>query len=231
MSVRRTSAKMADGRELFYFDDVTAEREVLPDTRDLPHVSHGSTMRYDVLTGEWVSIAAHRQDRTYLPPAELCPLCPSTPERLTEIPAAAYDVVVFENRGEEIGVTLGHPHGQVYAYPFVAPRTARMLQVARHHRDRTGDCLFCSVVDAEESAGVRVVGRSTGWVAFVPVAARWPFEVHLYPTRHLPDLPAIDESERDALVPLLRDVLARFDALFDAPMPYMATWHLSLIHI
>src|SRR6185312_10545467 len=74
-------------------------REVLPDTRDLPHVSHGSTMRFDVLTGEWVAIAAHRQDRTYMPPADHCPLDPTLPGREpTEIPAPSYDVVVFENR-------------------------------------------------------------------------------------------------------------------------------------
>ena len=79
VTVRKTAARMADGRELFYFDDVTTEREVLPDTRDLPHVSQGSIMRFDVLTGEWVAIAGHRQDRTYMPPADHCPLEPTRP--------------------------------------------------------------------------------------------------------------------------------------------------------
>ncbi|HEV8166812.1 MAG TPA: galactose-1-phosphate uridylyltransferase, partial [Actinomycetota bacterium] len=68
------------------------------------------------------------------------------------------------------------------------------------------------------------------WVAFVPAAARWPFEVRLYPTRHLPDLPALDDGERDGLGVLLQDVLARFDGQFDLPMPYMATWHQAPVY-
>jgi UDPglucose--hexose-1-phosphate uridylyltransferase len=148
---------------------------------------------------------------------------------LSAIPGVE-QVFPFENRGEEIGVTLHHPHGQIYAYPFVAPVTGRMLEAARRHRDGGGGCLFCAVLAAEARAGIRVVGSSEGWIAFVPAAARWPFEVHIYPTRHLPDLAALDEAERDALVPLLKDVLARFDGLFDAPMPYMATWHQAPVH-
>jgi UDPglucose--hexose-1-phosphate uridylyltransferase len=70
-----------------------------------------------------------------------------------------------------------------------------------------------------------VVGRAPGWVAFVPFAARWPFEVHFFTTRHLPDLPALDPGERDGLATLLKDVLGRFDALFDQPLPYMLTCH------
>src|SRR5207245_819422 len=103
-------------------------------------------------------------------------------------------VFPFENRGEEIGVTLHHPHGQIYAYPFVAPVTGRMLEVARRHRKQVGGCLFCAVIEAEDRAAVRVIGRSANWIAFVPAAARWPFEVHLYPSRHLPDLPALDDA-------------------------------------
>ena len=133
-------------------------------------------------------------------------------------------VFPFENRGEEIGVTLHHPHGQIYAYPFVAPRTARQLDVARAHRDATGECRSCSIV-AAEAEGERVVATAPGWLAFVPFAARWPFEVHLFPTRHLPDLPALDDDERDGLAALLKDVLGRFDALFDQPLPYMLTCH------
>jgi UDPglucose--hexose-1-phosphate uridylyltransferase len=133
-------------------------------------------------------------------------------------------VFPFENRGEEIGVTLHHPHGQIYAYPFVAPRTERQLDVARAHREATGECRSCSIV-AAEAEGERVVARAPGWLAFVPFAARWPFEVHFFPTRHLPDLPALDDGERDGLAALLKDVLVSFDALFDQPLPYMLTCH------
>ena len=106
-------------------------------------------------------------------------------------------VFPFENRGEEIGVTLHHPHGQIYAYPFVAPRTARQLDVARAHprRHRRVPQLLDR---GRRGGGERVVATAPGWLAFVHFAARWPFEIHCFPTRHLPDLPALDAASATA---------------------------------
>jgi len=306
--MKRTATRLADGRELIYFDDDASVnrgvvRELL-DSRELPPQDHASELRYDPLLDEWVAIAAHRQDRTHLPPSDECPLCPSAPGRLTEIPADDYDVVVFENRfasfaedtpappplpggelfgrragmgrcevvcftadhsshfadlspervrtvvdawadrtavlgsldgveqvfcfenrGREIGVTLAHPHGQIYAYPFITPRTAQMLESARRHRERTGRNLFADVLAAERAARVRIVTESAHWTAFVPMAARWPYEVHLYPHRQVPDLPALTDDERDDFGPFYLDVLRRLDRLFDAPLPYISAWH------
>jgi UDPglucose--hexose-1-phosphate uridylyltransferase len=197
-------------------------------------------MRLDALTGDWVSIADHRQNRTFLPPAGECPLCPTGGATMpSEIPAHEYDVVVFENRfpsfagaatapgscpnpllahapasgrcevvcftsdhdarfsslsaarahtvvdvwadrtaelsamdavedvfcsenrGEEIGVTLNHPHGQIYAYPFVTARTASLLREATAHRRRTGRLLGADLLAAQLEDGSRVVIRGT----------------------------------------------------------------------
>ena len=93
----RTSRRLADGREILYFDREPAARDAV-DTRDLPPVSTRSQLRYDALLGEWVAIASHRQTRTFLPPADQCPLCPSRDGRQTEVPESSYQVVVFENR-------------------------------------------------------------------------------------------------------------------------------------
>ncbi|MFD6095117.1 galactose-1-phosphate uridylyltransferase [Nocardiopsis flavescens] len=134
-------------------------------------------------------------------------------------------VYCFENRGAEIGVTLPHPHGQVYALPFVAPRTRRVLESAREHRERTGRDLFSDVLDAERRSGLRSVAAGEHWTAFVPAAARWPVEVHVYPNRPVPDLPALTDAERDDFGPLYLDVLRRLDALFGMPLPYIAAWH------
>jgi galactose-1-phosphate uridylyltransferase len=184
--MRRTVARLADGREIIYFDEHDSAERAAVDTRELPALETSSEIRYDVVLGEWVAIASHRQWRTHLPPADGCPLCPSTAERPTEIPSGEYAVVVFENRGEEIGVTIPHPHGQIFAYPFVTPRTRRMLESARRHRDGTGRNLFADVLDAERRAAIRVVASGEHWTAFVPAAARWPIEVHLYPTATCP---------------------------------------------
>src|SRR3954453_12633672 len=88
---------LADGRELFYFDEVPTDRSAV-DTRDLPSTRTNSLLRLDPVLGEWTVVASHRQSRTSLPPADECPLCPSAPGRASEIPSSSYDVVVFENR-------------------------------------------------------------------------------------------------------------------------------------
>jgi UDPglucose--hexose-1-phosphate uridylyltransferase len=292
-SIWKFSTRLADGREIVYFDESPGlGRELVPDTRNLPPRPPGpplpsgspeSGIRWDPLAGEWVVIAAARQDRTFLPPPDQCPLDPSAPGRLTEIPAPGYDVVVFENRfpslrdplgrcevvcftsdhnssfarlsparvrtvfeawvdrtqvlsalpgteqvycfenrGEEIGVTLHHPHGQIYAFPFVTPRTERMVaQAAAYH----GGNLFDDLVAAELRAGERIVVRNEHWIAFVPEAARWPYEVLIFPTVRVPDLPATSEAARAAFGPLYLDVLRRFNTLFGQPVPYIAGWH------
>jgi UDPglucose--hexose-1-phosphate uridylyltransferase len=292
-SIWKSTGRLADGREIVYFDEAPGSgRDLVRDTRDLPPLPPGPPLpvgsteqgiRWDELAGEWVVIAAARQDRTFLPPPDQCPLDPSRPGRPTEIPADNYDVVVFENRfpslreplgrcevvcftsdhyscfsrltpervrtvfeawvdrtevlsalpgteqvycfenrGEEIGVTLSHPHGQIYAFPFVTPRTAQMVQRARSYQ---GDNLFDDLVAAEARAAVRVVARNEHWIAFVPEAARWPYEVRIFPAARVPDLPATGEAAREAFGPLYLDVLRRFDALFGQPVPYIAAWH------
>lgn len=133
-------------------------------------------------------------------------------------------VYCFENRGPEIGVTLHHPHGQIYALPFVTPRTSTVLASARTHREETGGDLFEDIL-ATERKGPRVVAENEHWTAFVPEAARWPVEVHVYPHRHVPDLPSLHGAERDAFADLYTDLLGRLDRLFDAPLPYISAWH------
>ncbi|MGQ4440977.1 galactose-1-phosphate uridylyltransferase [Streptomyces violaceoruber] len=287
--MKKTSTRLADGRELVYYDlrDDTVRDAV--DRRPLERTVTTSEVRRDPLLGDSVAVASHRQGRTYHPPADQCPLCPSDGERLSEIPDSAYDVVVFENRfpslagdsgrcevvcftsdhdasfadlseeqarlvldawtdrtselshlpsveqvfcfenrGAEIGVTLGHPHGQIYAYPFTTPRTALMLRSLAAHKDATGGGnLFDSVLE-EELAGERVVLEGEHWAAFVPYAAHWLYEVHLYPKRRVPDLLGLDEAARTEFPKVYLELLRRFDRIFgegEPPTPYIAAWH------
>jgi UDPglucose--hexose-1-phosphate uridylyltransferase len=105
-----------------------------------------------------------------------------------------------------------------------------MLAAARAHRERTGTDLFESVLESERS-GERVIVATDHWTAFVPAAAHWPFEVHLYPNRRVPDLPALDDDERDELAIVYLDLLRRLDSVFDMPMPYIAAWHQAPVRI
>ncbi|MEP6844304.1 MAG: galactose-1-phosphate uridylyltransferase, partial [Pseudolysinimonas sp.] len=134
-------------------------------------------------------------------------------------------VFPFENRGEQIGVTLHHPHGQLYAYPYVTPRTSRLLDSIT----RTAPDLFQRILDSERN-GPRVVLSGEHWTAFVPFAARWPIEVHLMPHRQVPDFAATNAAERDELAGLYRRLLRGIDALYDSPTPYIAAWHQAPVH-
>jgi len=139
-------------------------------------------------------------------------------------------VFPFENRGEEIGVTLAHPHGQIYAYPFVTPRTTRMLDNARQYRETTGGNLYDDMLALERESGRRVIVSGEYWTAFVPAAARWPVEVHIYPHRRMPDLTDLNEAERSEFPGIYLDVLKRLDGLYDQPLPYIAAWHQAPTH-
>jgi UDPglucose--hexose-1-phosphate uridylyltransferase len=297
----KASVSLADGRELIYFGESASWAAGYPDRRPAGRFAASSELRYDALLGEWVIVAHHRQERTYLPSADECPLDPSRDGRLTEIPAPSYEVAVienrfpslvttsgtvpardgllgvrpgngrcevvcytpdhsasfadltreqaalvlaawtdrtavlsalpgveqvlcFENRGQEIGVTLTHPHGQIYSYPFVGPRTSRMLATSAAYRRETGRNLFEAVLAAERADGSRIVLAGDHWTAFVPHAARWPYEVHVYPHRRVPDLQSLAAASREEFCSLYLDLLRAFDRLFGMPAPYISAW-------
>lgn len=144
-------------------------------------------------------------------------------ETLSALPGVE-QVYLFENHGEEIGVTLAHPHGQVYAYPFLAPRVQKTLAQVRAHRVDSGGDLFAEVLEAERT-GPRVVAANEHWTAFVPAAARWPYELQLFPHRRVPDVAALTDAERDAFVEVYLDVLGRFAHRFETPMNYISSWN------
>jgi UDPglucose--hexose-1-phosphate uridylyltransferase len=131
----------------------------------------------------------------------------------------------FENRGAAVGVTLTHPHGQIYAYPFVPPVVARELERSREHEDRTGRCLLCDVLAGERRDGRRVVAENASFAAYVPPFARWPYEVHVASTRHLQALTDMHDDEQRDLAAILKTVLVAYDRLFDAPFPYVMAVH------
>jgi UDPglucose--hexose-1-phosphate uridylyltransferase len=140
-------------------------------------------------------------------------------------------VFPFENRGREIGVTLSHPHGQIYAYPFLPPRMRTLMAQARKHQEVAGSNLFADVLAAERKEGTRVVAENGNWTAFVPEAARWPVEVHLYPHRQVGGIDELSVGERDDFAELYLDVLSRFDGLYGEPLPYIAAWHQAPVRI
>ncbi|HEX3806501.1 MAG TPA: hypothetical protein VHV52_06945 [Gaiellaceae bacterium] len=135
-------------------------------------------------------------------------------EELLARPEVEY-VLVFENRGADAGATIPHPHGQIYAFPFVPPVPAREAEIAA----REG-CPICA-----EDPGARLVNEIGDWRAWVPFASAHPYGMLLAPRRHVDGLPALDDEERDGLAAALVDALGRLDRLFDRPFPYMLWLH------
>ncbi|MHB0876479.1 MAG: galactose-1-phosphate uridylyltransferase [Anaerolineae bacterium] len=259
-----------------------------------------SELRWHPLLEEWVVTATHRQERTFFPPPNYCPLCPTKPGGFpTEVLEPDYDVVVlqnrfpsfrpdpgepavaghpltpvapargvcevvlysprhdatlvalgpetiyklvqvwkdryqelgaqpgldyvfiFENRGPEVGVTLTHPHGQIYAFPYVPPIPKRQLESMERYWYRERRCLLCDSLRREVSDGTRLVSRFGTFQTVVPFYARLPYEVHLLPERHLGNLCDLTADEQWDMACAVHDVVARYDGLFGVPLPYM----------
>jgi len=263
-----------------------------------------SELRWNPQLKQWIVVATHRQDRTYKPPAEFCPLCPTQPgEYPTEVPAEDYEIVVFqnkfasltqppppleiegtalyqtapaeglcevvlyssnhhstladesvehitnlikvwtdryeelgsnpavkyvfifENKGDAVGVTLNHPHGQIYAFPFIPPVVERELDSAKEHLEQTGNCLYCDILAEELKDGERVVVDNDHFTAFVPFFARYPYEVHIYAKRHIQSFADFTETEQVSLAEALKKLLTSYDELYGFSLPYIMVIH------
>jgi UDPglucose--hexose-1-phosphate uridylyltransferase len=130
-------------------------------------------------------------------------------------------VLIFENRGVEVGVTLHHPHGQIYGYPFLPP----VPQLELTADERLGGCAPCVLLERELEDGRRVVFQNDSVVAYVPFAARWPYEVHVLMRPHRPSLLDCTHVELRLLAQGLQRLTRGYDALFERPFPYVMVVH------
>jgi UDPglucose--hexose-1-phosphate uridylyltransferase len=133
-------------------------------------------------------------------------------------------VMIFENRGPEVGVTLAHPHCQIYAFPFVPPLIVRERVAIREYRMRKNSCLICDIVEAERRKNSRVVTVTDDFIAFVPFAARFPYEVHIAPFQHHSDLSTMNGKKR-SLAWILKAIRTAYDELWNRPMPFMMLFY------
>jgi UDPglucose--hexose-1-phosphate uridylyltransferase len=242
-----------------------------------------SELRFDELRGEHVDYAIHRQDRTFLPARDHCPLDPTRPGGpKTEIPFPAFEiavfdnrfpafeaplgaaevvvytdqhdgsfatlsperaedlmwvwrhryqelgarddidyVLIFENRGVEVGVTLHHPHGQIYGYPFLPPVPAHEIAAD----ERLGGCAPCALMRGELDDGRRILYEDDGVVVYVPYAARWAYEAHVTLRAHRASLLDCEPAELRMLSEALQALVRGYDVLFDRPFPYVMVVH------
>ncbi len=264
-----------------------------------------SELRWNPLLEEWIITATHRQDRTFLPPDDYCPLCPTKPGAFpTEVPAEDYEIVtfenkfpsfrypapepavgptnlspvrpsegicevllyspehnstltdasvshirklvevwadryaelgsrdfvkyvfIFENKGKEIGVTITHPHGQIYAAPFIPNIIRTELNACKKHKEKTGSCLLCDIT-VQESTSSRLVAANKSFIATIPFHARYPYEVHIISILHKRNILELSNRERWDLASILKIVLQKYDNLWGISLPYMMVLHQS----
>jgi UDPglucose--hexose-1-phosphate uridylyltransferase len=299
--VHRLELTKPDGRALTLYGreplrDIGAAPSPFPEPLNgTPH------LRRNPLRDEWVTYAAYRQDRTFLPPPEYNPLAVTTnPEHPTELPQGNWDVAVFdnrfpslslaasaapslvvdtapgigkcevvvftqdresslgalplshidlllqvwaertaaiggldaieyvlpfENRGAEVGVTLHHPHGQIYAYPEVPPVPARMQRVAAGYYATHGRGVLQDFIQREIAAAQRVLYLGDEAVAFVPACARYPYEVWVAPIAAVATFADLGDAQRRDLARALKTVLLKYDRLWERPFPYLMAWY------
>jgi UDPglucose--hexose-1-phosphate uridylyltransferase len=299
--VYRLALRKPDGRELTLYSrrpitpDITAPSPFAHPLAGKPH------MRWHPLRGEWVTYAAYRQDRTFLPPPEYNPFAGTVdPVNPTEVPAGDWDIAVFdnrfpaldpgaedapalnvptrpakgkcevvvftqdasssltalplshiellievwgartqalaaepdieyvlpfENRGAEVGVTLHHPHGQIYAYPVVPPVPARMNAVAGAYYSEHARGPLEDMIAEEMRAKQRVLYCGEEAIAFVPVCARYPYEVWIAPVRPVASFMQLTPEVRGDLAQALKTVLLKYDGLWQRPFPYLMAWY------
>lgn len=261
-------------------------------------------IRHDPIKNIFVAIATKRQNRTFHPRKDYCPLCPEKNKNITtEIPKDKYDIVVFENRfpaftrfpdkinkktdsfyksfssygicevicytqehnkyledlpfikvenlirvwadrfynlgnqkrikyvlifenkGKEIGVTLSHPHGQVYAFGYIPTILKEELRNSREYHKKTKKCLHCSIIETEIKEKKRILIKNNSFIAFIPFYAKWPYEVHIYPLKHLGNLCQLNSIEIASLAEILKELINRYNLLFGFRMSYSMVIH------
>ena len=143
-------------------------------------------------------------------------------ERYSELkndPRIRY-VFIFENRGEMVGVTMPHPHGQIYGYPFLPKRMEQELEAAIEHRSAQGECIYCRMLQ-EEQTGDRLIFENDSFVAFLPFFVEYPYGIYLMSKEHRSSLEELSETEKTDLADALISATTTLDGLFDKPFPYL----------
>jgi UDPglucose--hexose-1-phosphate uridylyltransferase len=299
--MHRATFTKPDGRELTLYGRKALSAAKVEAPSPFPDPLHGNPhLRWHPLRSEWITYAAYRQDRTFLPPPEYNPLAVTLdPAHPTELPAGDWDVAVFdnrfpsltlqskqppklivpsapafgkcevvvftqdarsslgalpldhlelvlevwadrteklgdlagidyvlpfENRGAEVGVTLHHPHGQIYAYPVIPPVPARMQQIALEYYEAHRRGVLQDLINKELN-GSRILYSGEQAVAFVPVCARYPYEVWVAPIAPVESFADLSGNQRADLARALKTVLLKFDGLWKRPLPYLMAWY------
>lgn len=134
-------------------------------------------------------------------------------------------VFPFENRGEVVGVTMPHPHGQMYGYSFIPKKLQLETASAKEYYEEKGACIFCDMLKNELEAKQRIIFQNEYFTVFLPFYCEYPYGVYIMANRHFPVMTDMTEEEKSALGVTIRDTVGMLDSLFDYRFPYMMCMH------
>ncbi len=169
----------------------------------------------------------HHATLPQLPVSHLRKVVDLWTERFVELaknPEHKY-VLIFENRGPEVGVTMPHPHGQIYAFPYIPLKIRTELDSCQAHHKETGRCLMCDINHEEETFQERVLLETEHFVSYIPFFTDYPYGAFISSKSHRGSLDEFSDAEKDDLANILKQVTAGMDALFDREFPYMMVLH------
>ncbi|MHA1132211.1 MAG: galactose-1-phosphate uridylyltransferase [Candidatus Helarchaeota archaeon] len=134
-------------------------------------------------------------------------------------------VFIFENRGAAIGVTLDHPHGQLYAFSFIPKRIQQEMESAKQYMEKRKNCLYCDIIEKEKENGHRIIYDNLSFTAFIPFYATWPYGVHIYSNRHIQSILELSVKEKTDFASILKIIRAKYDGLYGMKLPYTMVFH------
>lgn len=134
-------------------------------------------------------------------------------------------IFIFENRGDVVGVTMPHPHGQIYGYSYIPKKLELELASCKEYKEEKGECLICDIVKNEKEFGKRVIIENEDFITFLPFFADYPYGVYVAAKGHVQNLTQFSDRQKDNLAKILKETAGTLDSLFDYTFPYMMCMH------
>ena len=213
--------------------------DVLEYDNDFPALSQNPPVPDDVAAGPYKTAPCHGKCEVILYSKEHTVTLPELPlphvRKLVDLWCERHNIIsadekikyvfIFENRGEVVGVTMPHPHGQIYGYPFIPKKLELECASMKKHKKETGKCLICNMMETEISEKKRIIFENEDFVVFIPFFSAYPYGLYIVSKAHKQYITEFTEREKDNLAAAIKNAAGTLDSLFDYTFPYMMCMH------
>lgn len=213
--------------------------DVLEYDNDFPALSQNPPVPDDVAAGPYKTAPCHGKCEVILYSKEHTVTLPELPlphvRKLVDLWCERHNIIsadekikyvfIFENRGDVVGVTMPHPHGQIYGYPFIPKKLELECASMKKHKKETGKCLICDMMETEISEKKRIIFENEDFVVFIPFFSAYPYGLYIVSKAHKQYITEFTEREKDNLAAAIKNAAGTLDSLFDYTFPYMMCMH------